>query len=304
MSENEFLEQIRNGEAPDKEVLKKHMGSYRTKEVDQYIEKLTSRLYNMETVFQERYEEMRTNLLGVTRERDEQAQRTEDLEQKLKDMPKYCAAYLKEQGLVALPKEEYEKIQNIDLEEYESLKRTNFKQKSLEQNNLQLLNELEKADAFRIEAKEAAQKLEEIQIITQTQAEELEQLNLQLETEIKQAAQAKSELEKLETLHQGQTIELAQALSKYQMLELQYKLEMEKNQKLNREKESMEKEAVRAKELWDTERAFLIRRFQGVLQSQRQNMQHLQESVSAATQYMEKLGEDFLSKPAEISRDK
>ena len=299
MSDNDLLVQIRNGKAADEDVLKKHMGSYRTKEVDQYVEKLLSRLKNTEAIFQERYEEMRTNLLGVTRERDEQISRAEDFEKKLNDIPKYCEAYLKEQGLVALPKEEYRKIQNMDLKEYENLKRLNLEQQSLEQKKLQLQDELEKAGAAQSEAKEAVHKLEEIRIQVQTQIDEIKQLNLQLEAETKMAAKTKEELEKMESLSQNQAIELAQAMSRYQMLELQYGLALETNHKLTREKESQEKEAARTKELWDTERNFLLQRFNGILQSQRHNMQHLQESVVASMQYMDKLGEDFLAKSAE-----
>lgn len=298
MSENEILEQIRSGKASDEEILKKHMGSYRTKDVDQYVEKMTSKLHKIETVFQERYEEMRTNLLGVTRERDEQASRADDLAKKLKDMPKYCEIYLKEQGLVILPKEEYEKIRNIDLEEYENLKKANFNQKSLEQKNLELFSELEQAGTARKESKEAASKLEQIQIKVQTQADEIQQLHQQMQAETKQAALIKAEIERLESLNQNQAIELAQALSRYQMLELQYKLTLETNQQLTREKEAQEKETARTKELWDTERGYLMQRFKGILQGQNQNMQHLQESFAATMQYVEKLGVDFLDKSA------
>ncbi len=68
---------------------------------------------------------------------------------------------------------------------------------------------------------------------------------------------------------------------------------------MTREKESQQKEAARTKELWDTERNFLLQRFNGILQSQRHNMQHLQESVAASMQYMDKLGEDFMGQTGE-----
>ena len=89
------------------------------------------------------------------------------------------------------------------------------------------------------------------------------------------------------------------------MLELQYKLALEKNQQLARDRESQEKETVRTKELWDTDRSILMQRFGGILLSQQQTMQNMQETVAAAMQYMEKLGVDFLNQPvAEAAKEK
>ncbi|MEI6101927.1 MAG: hypothetical protein WCP73_08825, partial [Eubacteriales bacterium] len=80
------------------------MGAYRVRDVDAYIEKLQERVRVMESVYNERCEEMRTNLLCMARERDGLAQQNAGLEKQLADIPKYYQLYLKEQGMVAVPK--------------------------------------------------------------------------------------------------------------------------------------------------------------------------------------------------------
>jgi DNA repair ATPase RecN len=241
----------------------------------------------------------------MTRERDDLACRADALEEKLKDMPASCRAILEEQGMVILPGEEYETIRNIDPKEYETLKKAGSVQKALEQKNSRLADELEKAQAAQAEAKEAAAKLEQMEIQLKTCSQEIEELSLQLETKTKQLEQSKEELEKSEVLRQNQAIELAQAYSRYQMLELQYKLALEKNQQLARDRESQEKETARTKELWDTDRSILMQRFGGIFLSQQQTMQNIRETVAAAMQYMEKLGVDFLNQPAaEAAKEK
>ena len=144
MTADKILEQIREGQIQE-DALKKHLGTYRTKDVEEYIGKLLNRLHNLETVYQERFEEMRTSLLDITHERDDQIVRAHALEQKLKDIPKYCEAYLGEQGLVALHKDKYEQIQHA-AEEY------NGNINKLKQENAQLVSEME---ALHIAQKEA-----------------------------------------------------------------------------------------------------------------------------------------------------
>ncbi len=146
MTTENILEQIRDGQAQE-EGLKKRFGGYRTKEVDQYVEKLLNRLHNMETVYQERCEEMRTHLRGVTREREELAERTRELEKQLADLPKRVDAYLAEQGLVALPKKEYEQLRSAGAELKTEVACLGEEKERLIAEQKRILKELEEAQA-------------------------------------------------------------------------------------------------------------------------------------------------------------
>ncbi len=290
MTADRILEQIREGQIQE-ESLKKYLGGYRTKDVDDYVEKLLNRLHNMETVYQERFEEMRTGLLDMTRERDEQAERANALEQKLTDIPKYCEAYLKENGMVAMPKDQFGHLQNVE---------TVYKEKldKLKNENEQALAELEKTRSSQKEAEKLAETkkiLERIQAQAKAQAEECEELRVQLQKQTKSAKKIQVELEASESQCHKYEAELEQIQIRYHMLEIQSQLTQDMNQQLTREKEQHEKEAARRQERWDNERALLLQRFNGILHSQKQYMQHLQESFASSMQCMEKLGEaDFL----------
>ena len=288
MTADRILEQIREGQIQE-DALKKYLGVYRTKDVEQYIEKLLGRLHNMETVYQERFEEMRTSLLDLTRERDDQIERAKALENKLKDIPKCCEAYLSEQGLITLSKENYEHFQRIDDEYNENLN----KQK---QENSQLLKKIEEFQIVQREAEEAKDKLDQLQIQAKTMADECNQLHSQLQNQAEEELQIQMLLKASEEKCHGQEIEIEKARARYQALDIQNQLTMDLNQQLMQEKERHEKEAVKRQERWDNERFLLIRRFNGILQGQKQCIQRLQENFAASIQCMDSLSEaDFLN---------
>ncbi len=86
--------------------LKKHLGFYRSVDVESYVNSLLDQIQNTETVYQDRSEEMRSSLLLITRERDEKIQRIKEMEEKLNDALD-LPARLTEKGLVAIPRETY-----------------------------------------------------------------------------------------------------------------------------------------------------------------------------------------------------
>ena len=79
---NETIEQWT--ELSQENELKKRAGMYVAKDVDRYIEKLHFNMRNMETAYHERFEEMRTLLMSVNRERDEYQNKVQKLEQSLR----------------------------------------------------------------------------------------------------------------------------------------------------------------------------------------------------------------------------
>ncbi|MFZ5974775.1 MAG: hypothetical protein ACOYU3_05125 [Bacillota bacterium] len=290
MTTDGLLEQIRAGQAQE-DALKKHWGSYRTKEVDQYVEKLLGRLRNMEAVYQERYEEMRTSLLAMTRERDEQSERVRALERELENTAQRCNAHLKEQGLVALPKEEYGRFQNMEAVYRKDVEGLTEKLRQLEQETEELHKELEEKKKVQLEAESKIEQFEQIHRQAQARAEECYQLNLRLEAQTRAAAEQKAQIEKTEALCMAQAEELVQMQAQYEMLEFQYRLAQEMNQQIAREKEHYEKEAVRWQERCDAERNALLQRCRGILRSQQLCMQRLQESFTASVRCMESLSD-------------
>ncbi len=292
MTADKILEQIRGGQVQE-DALKKYLGAYRTKDVEDYIEKLLNRLHNLETVYQERFEEMRTSLLDMTRERDEQSERANVFEQKLNDMPKYCDTYLKGQGLVAISKEEVEQIQNNAAEYDQAIS-------EIKQENAKLLSELESIRFAQKEADGAKEQIEQIRMQALAQADECKQLSVQLQQQTQQAEQMKVETDAAIAECGQMKIELDHAQAQYQALEIQNQLTIDMNQQLIREKERQENEAVARQENWEKERQLLIRRFNGILQNQQQCMQRLQGSFNASLACMESLAEaDFLKLPVE-----
>lgn len=302
MTTEVFLEHIRAGQAQE-EALKKHWGGYRAKEVDEYVEKLLSRMRNMEAAYQERYEEMRTGLLGMTRERDEQRERVRALERQLEDTPQRCEAYLKDQGLITLPKEEYEQIQNTQAAYRRDANSISEKQAQLKQEIERLIRELKEKRTAQQQAEETIQKLEQALREAQARAGEAGQLKQQLQAQAETEAKLQARLEVAEAQSREQAQELAQAQAQYQMLELQHQLARQMTQQLMEEKERHEKEAAVRQERSEAERASLVHRYKGILRSQHQCLQRMQESFAASVRCMESLGEaGMLDRPAEEAK--
>ena len=78
----------------------------------------------------------------------------------------------------------------------------------------------------------------------QKQADECEQLHIQLQQQTEQVAQTKAMLDASAAEHSKLEIELEQAKTRYQALEIQNQLTIEMNRQLIQEKERQEKEAA------------------------------------------------------------
>jgi len=247
MTTENILEQIREGQAQE-EVLKKHFGTYRTKEVDQYVEKLLGRLHNMETVYQERCEEMRTQLRGVTRERDEQIQKVRELENRMADIPKLCENYLVEQECIALPGKEYERLKDVEAVLKQEAEHLMEQKKHLEEEIQRLEKENEQAQAAQRIDEETLDEIERIRAQATELTEECRRLEAELTEKVEAGYKLQSRLEETELLAQAGAEELVQERARYRMLELQYQLAQKITMELTEEKERQEKEAQRRQE--------------------------------------------------------
>jgi chromosome segregation ATPase len=109
-SNDSYIDEIRDT-SEQNAALKKHMGFYRSADVENYVNSLLDQIQNTETVYQDRSEEMRSSLLLITRERDEKIQRIKVLEDKLAEAQD-LQARLAHEGLVTVPKETFEQFES------------------------------------------------------------------------------------------------------------------------------------------------------------------------------------------------
>ncbi|MEZ4357797.1 MAG: hypothetical protein R2876_04105 [Eubacteriales bacterium] len=178
MKTDDFLGQIREGQVKE-EALKKYLGTYRTKDVDQYIEKLLSRIQSMEAMYNERYDEMRTNIFGITKERDEQIEKVKALQEIVKDTSKY----LEKKGLIALSKEEYNAIKSAEEKLKHDLSSLNEKQKTLKNENEKLSNELNEKQRNHADIKDKIKIIEQLNNEINSLTKENDELKLKFKAQ-------------------------------------------------------------------------------------------------------------------------
>lgn len=291
MTVDSILEGLREGQPLEIEPLKKHMGGYRVRDVDQYKEKLHEKIRSMENVYQERLEEMRTNLLGITRERDMLAARITELEGEQQNVQEMCRNFLRENGLYAVSGEKYKQLESVDLDQFGQLDSFRETIRSLEGENSALLDELEKARNAQKENRDESAELQELTAQLRAQAQALEQHKAQLQIQSGLAQQRQAQMESLESRCAGQSEQLERLKLENREMEIQNRHLQEMNRLLAREKDCLDKEAS----LWESERKLFVNRFNKILNGQKQYMEHLRQSIDTSIAQMEKISEaDFL----------
>ena len=301
------------------ELRKKVGGSYSAKEVDQYIDKLKINMRNMEAVYQERFEEMRTQILSVTRERDnyladkqtaEQRLTTEiqaiekklaaerqAVEKRLADeqlraqqstpQPVDINAELEKQGLTAVNKTEYQSLVQSDTEIRRTVGQLENKMKVLADENRRLAKELEDIEPVRKEAAAVVHQAKITKDLLQQREEQLQQKT----DELSLLAMRLSEAEGAVRENAAELIQLRDKCATY---ELESRLIQNEHLQVQNEKERIAKEAGINKERWDAEKEGMIKRYTVLLNGQKQCMQRLSDSVEEAVKYMEGLGESVI----------
>jgi|GEM_PF-2630231 len=159
-----FVEEIR-GNVDNKDILTRHFGFYKAKEVDRFASQMQDRIRNMETVYQERFDDQRMSLLAVTRDRDELIKRIHKMEQEMVT-PESWEASITEQGMICVAADKYkEALENAAAlsEEKISLAAEN---EQLTEKNTQLMAHEEQTEQLR-------QQIMELQVQIQRQSEEV-----------------------------------------------------------------------------------------------------------------------------------
>ena len=283
MVRDTFVEELRDGQAQEKG-LAKHWGGYNAREVEQYVEKLLNRMGNMEKMYQERYEEMRTGLLGITRERDEQAERISQLEQQVMGIPDDWEQRLAEQGMIALPREAYEALQAEN-------QHNAMQVDALGQQQVKLSDALQLSKAADSQAEVLAVELEQAQVQLESKASAIKQSSAELQALRQQQLQLQADHQAVRLLNEEQVDALKQAKMQYQALEVQQQLAKDMVQQLMDDKQVLEQQAVALKQQAEAQKASLVRRYQVVLRNQQQCLRQLQDSFAASVGVMENIGQ-------------
>ncbi len=270
MDNQVFIDEMR-GTQPREETITKHLGFYKARDVEQYIEKMINRMHTAENVYQDRYEEMRTNLLGVSRERDKLLEKVQQQDKRLAEQQD-LEAQMKAQDLVPVPRKSVEQLQVLE---------------EIKQSNEQLTQEYSRL-------------IQENNQLNQEQTQLIQALK-EKETELAQAAEMKTayaqmqaNLDQTQLQIEERNNELSQNTAKYEALTAQFQAAQEVVRKLIAEKEDLAKDAVAQQQRWEARRASLIRRYQGLLNSQQTCLQQMKENLATTLQYVEHLAEPGL----------
>jgi len=268
MTSDGLMEQFR-GEQALEETPRKRLGLYNSHEVEQYIQRLLERMHHMEMMYQRQYEEIRTGLLGITRERDDLRMRLKEMEARFSDVPSDWIRMLREQGQEVFSVAEAEQLRRARedfLENMESITRERDQGKeTIRQLNLRHEEQSEQLRCTQEDARALRRKAEALEI-------ELESVRCQAQ-------------EKTEALVRIQAREEA-AIREAELARQQA--------------DHLEQELASHRQRWDMQRESLIHRYQSVLHSQQQCMQRLQESFIASVKCMQSLGEaNLVNYPAD-----
>ena len=130
MAQESFINEFRK---KDQEDLSKRWATASKSEIEDYISKLQKQVKDTESVFQERHEDLRGSLLAITRERDELLKKVHDIQQapaeeqeERQEVQADLEGLLSERGLVAMPKDVFEKLKNMDTKNTEKLEQIEY----------------------------------------------------------------------------------------------------------------------------------------------------------------------------------
>jgi chromosome segregation ATPase len=267
--------------------LKKLAGMYIAKDVDRYIEKLQLDMHNMAATYHDRFEEIRTLLISVTREKEEYQARTQALERSIEQVKVGTVADLEKKGLKALPLAEYQMLMQFDEDAKFTIKQLEAKLTKVSEENARLLKQLEDGAGVRRESETVILQVQKLKEMLIQREKELQEKSEELTSVCVRANEA-------ETAVRENAAALMQLKNKCSTLELNERLFENEFIQLKNDKERALKESEAARERWQAERDALVKRYKVLLTGQRQSMQRLYENVTSTVKYMDSLGESAM----------
>lgn len=305
------------------------LGMYRAKEVDRYITHLQDQLNGTTAVYQDRFEEMRTSLLGMTRERDEKIAQIRDLDKKLADTQDLDKV-LANRGLSALPSGELLHLRqdNIQLNQKVSQLTAqiedNTEKKMILEELQQVKDQLEvrtaKISEISQELADVKARRNELQLIAddqkktiefltndrdnmleryKTTLEEIAALQQQLASHQQTSSEHQIQLGAVSMQFHNLEESLAQTRAQYQTLEAQYQISQDLANRLLTEKSTMENEIRIQNQRFEAQREILISRCQCILETQNEFLKKWRESFNTSVRYLEDLAATDLTRVME-----
>jgi chromosome segregation ATPase len=267
--------------------LRKRAGMYIAKDVDRYVEKLNFNMRNMETAYHERFEEMRTLLISVTREKEEYQAKVQALEKSVQEVKNGTVADLEKKGFKALPLAEYQMLTQFDEDAKRTISQLETKLKKVTEENTRLLKQLDDGAVARRESETVISQVQKLKEMLNQREKALQDKSDELTSIHVRASEA-------ETAVRENLAVITQLKNKCSTLELNERLLQNEFLQLKNDKERAVKESEAARERWEAERDALVKRYRVLLTGQRHSMQRLHENVAATVKYMESLGESAM----------
>ncbi|MDD2533143.1 MAG: hypothetical protein PHC86_00365 [Eubacteriales bacterium] len=292
MMNDAYIDEIRDAGVLETSLVAR-LGFYRAADVDRYINNLQNQLSSAETVYMDRFEELRSSLLAMTRERDEKIQNNRELDKKLaaaQDLPSLLSSF----GQVGVSILEYEQLKKdvTVLTAEVAILTDDLKQSKTE--SALLKEEVVQAAIQNPDKTALVEELQQARKALQTRMEEIHRLSVEIQNQRQYNIELGTELEALQLSVATQAELSAQTRTQYQLLDTQYQIGQDMINKLMLEKTALENELKNQEQRWDIQREALINRFQSILNSQSQFLKKLQENFNASVTYMENLNETGL----------
>jgi chromosome segregation ATPase len=241
----------------------------------------------MEASYHERFEEMRTLLISVTREKEESQAKVQALDKSVQEAKKGTVADLEKKGFKALPIAEYQMLMQFDEDAKRTIGQLEAKLKKVSEENTRLLKQLDDGAVTRRESETVISQVQKLKEMLNQREKELQENSDELTSVHVRASEA-------ETAVRENVAAIMLLKNKCSTLELNEKLLQNEFLQLKNDKERAMKESESARERWLAERDALVKRYKVLLTGQRQSMQRLHENVTATVKYMESLGESAM----------
>lgn len=208
-----FVEELR-GSAEHKDMMTKHLGFYKAKEVDRYASQMQERIHNMENVYQERFDDQRMSLLGVTRERDELAKRISQMEKEMVT-PESWEAAITEQGMICVKAADYKEALDAAASFSEEKDRMIKERAQLEESNKKLTAQKNETEALQ-------QQILDLQMQLQKQSEEISKAKTEYQVLSIKNQQGQDSIrqlrEEIKAIHKENSVRLQKKEAQYRLI--------------------------------------------------------------------------------------
>lgn len=289
---DQFIEDLRDS-GTKSNLMVSRLGFYRASEVDRHLASLQDQLSNAETMYMERFEELRSSLLAMTRERDEKIHAIRDLEKRLasaQDLPGLLAA----QGLVGVTILEYEQQKRDIVVLTAEVSNLKSDYETLANEHSELSAQLKACEQQNPEQVQLGEEIIRLNALLHSKDDEISNLLTQAQQQRQAQSDLQTQLSAFNLQLHEQNEQSTQLRSQIQLLDKQHQIGQDMMNRLMLEKTALENDLRTQQQRFELQREALITRFQSVLSSQSQFLKKLSENFNASIAFMENLNETGL----------